>query len=378
MDQNVYTAQLKKNKTITMIRLVAAALFLIVGIGGPLFIMAQNESNALEVHSLSLVSDMSAGDYAKVYSDDFVYTGIYYYQKDESKPTYFLYFVPIYGYDFDSEESHLLEVVVVESKKDYREDEYLDWEDRPVRTFKGLLKVDDYADRRDNIEALVEIGTDFTEEEADYYLPRLTIGRGKPDDMPPIWIAALLGVLFLAVNVAYHTRTKKLQKRMADYNITEVSLYNFEQEYRRGHETFGKVDLTDSWLFNRAPNGTCVLPLKEVVWLHQRVVRNYTNGIYSGAAYTVELYFSDKGALSLASKKKAVDATVESIAARCPQALLGYSPERAQAWKKDYTQIVRASREKAWEAEQAAHAEAYAESEEPLEEAPDETAAIAE
>ena len=336
----VYQAQLKRNNAVTAARLATAALLIVAGVAGTIILARKNEAGCRLVHAGNPVSGMARGDYVRLYSDSFVYTGIYYYEQGKKgKPTSFVYFVPLY----DGEGS-LTEVVAAETAKDYRKDEEL--ERRPVRAFKGLLKLDSVYDREDNIEALAELGNGFTREEAEAYLPELSIGKNTPA-VTPVWIAAVLGALFLWFNIGYAVETGKLQKRMAGYGVTGEALEGFDREYRQARESFGKAELTENWVFSRAVGKTCVLPLREVVWLYEKIVRHYTNGIPSGTTYTIELCFSDKGRLSLTSKRKQAVGALEAIAARCPRALLGHSPEREQAWKKDYTQFVRWSQERA-------------------------------
>lgn len=358
METGVYQARLKRNKTVIAIRLALAVLLVLGGIGGTVASHLINERNFITVDAGHPVYTLKEGDYAKISSDDFYYSGVYVYEKDEDKPDAFVYFAVLLGDD-----GYLDEVVVIESKQDYREEETMEPEDRAVRTFKGELirENDEYI--QDYRDSLVKY-FDFTEEEAEYYLSPMTISRSQPS-LLPIWIASIIGLIALFVNLAALRSTKKQQKRMEGYYINETALHQFEMEYQDGCERFGNVDLTRNWLFNKNTGNTCVLPLREVVWLHQKVVRNYTNGIPSGSNYSVEVYFSDGGTMSLPAKKKNADRLMEAFAARCPQALLGHTAERQQAWTQDYSQIVRASREKAadveYQAREAQRAEAQEE-----------------
>lgn len=339
MGQGIFQAQLKKNKSVTAIRLALAAAMILAGIIGTLISTRSNEAGCRVIDAGNPVSGMRRGDYVKVESDSFVYTGIFYYQNNKkNKPTSFIYFVPIY------DEEGLVEVVAVESRKNYQRDEEMEPEARPMRTFKGLLKIDYDEDRQDNIEALMEIGRDFTREDAEFYLPELSVGWNTPVTQP-LWILALLGTVLFSFNIGYARSDEKLRRRMEGYGVTQDAMQSFEEEYQQGHEIFGKTEFTGHWLFSRAVGSTCLLPLGEVAWFYQKVVRHYTNGIPSGTTYTVELCFSDGGNLSLKSKRGDVGGMAEAIAARCPQALTGFSKEREQAWKEDYMQIVKASRE---------------------------------
>ncbi len=356
MDQGIYEAQAKKSWKIMTLRLVAAILIMLICAAITVFQVWSNEKSCKTVSENNSVRNMTEGDYVKITSNNFAYTGYYFYEgqdKGEEKASSYVYIVPVYFKEV------LVEFIVVESLKDYRKDQELpDDQIRPMRTFKGLLKEEEKIYTQDYIDLLVD--WDFTQEEAEALLSSYTIGTEKPE-VEPIWLFAIGGLVFAIIVLGQFRTTKKLKKRMEDYNVSEMAMHNFDMEYQRGHDTFGKVELTEHWLLNRLAGATCLLPLKEVVWVYQRVVKNYTNGIYSGSTYTVELYFSDKGTLTLQSKRKAVEGTMDSIIARCPYALVGHSPERAKAWKDDYTQIVRASREKAIETERMARAEREAE-----------------
>ena len=357
MENSVYEALAKKSRMILALRLVFAVLFILGGIIGTVLGVLANEKKYLVADAAHPVSDMrsaaktSSRDavYAKIESDQFIYSGVYVYEGvKKDKPVAYVYFVPVYD-----EYGDLVEVVTVEGKKSCLKDEDMDEDRRPVRTFKGKLEREDEMTRELYVETLLEM--DFTAQEAEAYLSDYTISRDKVED-PFWWVLSLAGLAILGVNLGNLKKARALQQRMEAYGVTEPALRLFEEEYRRGHESINKVDLTEHWLFDRETGKVCVLPLQEVVWLHKKIVKHYTNGIYSGSTFTLELYFSDKGTLSLSSKKANADSIMDAMAARCPQALQGFSPDWEADWKADPARIVNASREKAWLIHQAAQA----------------------
>ncbi len=184
------------------------------------------------------------------------------------------------------------------------------------------------------------------------------MGPGEDINAVAMLIVTFLVVfsLFVVFPFVYLFKQKKMQTRMVNFNIGDFEIQNFEAEYQRSHDTVGAMNLTENWLFFRMIGYTCVLPLKEIVW-----VRLMYHGGRRSSGYYIDIFFSDKSILSYRDSEMNHKKLIAMLTVRCPHALVGYSDERDAAWKDDYMQIVRASRKKAIEIERMARAEREAE-----------------
>ena len=138
MEQTVFKKQQKKSDAILRARLVVASLMIIAGI-----VISAILSGWIAFDRVTLVNDQSitetyTGNLVKVQSSQFVFSGVTT-GEEGKKPKSYDYFVPVYD-----EDDYIVEVYVVESKRDYLADEELEEDQRPTRTFYGYVDLDGY------------------------------------------------------------------------------------------------------------------------------------------------------------------------------------------------------------------------------------------
>jgi hypothetical protein len=320
--QNVFQTQEKKSKLILILRILLGVLLICGGIAGQVIADRVNEAGRVIVDAAHPLSEQKRGTLVMMKSDRFIWSGLYT-GKSSVKPKTLIYFVPVYDKAGD-----LVEVIVVASSHDHRNDESEYEEDRPVREFKGVTGSYD-VNYNKVVEALMEC--DFTEEEVQLYLPD-TYVQNKSGSTA-YWLLAIPGMIALIINGGALKKHKKNKARMAAYGMDDMALARFDQEYTAEQVRLGKVTLTQNWLFDSTAASTVLLPLKEVLWLYGTVTQHRTNGIPTGKTYTAEVRFSDGESLKIRSRKGSLDGVIAQIAQRCPQALVGFSVERKAAWE---------------------------------------------
>ncbi|MDR1464236.1 MAG: hypothetical protein LBJ11_02895 [Oscillospiraceae bacterium] len=329
MEQTIYGRQVRKSRTILLLRVAAGVLLFALGVTLTVVHSRQVESRRADLAARDADS-LPAGTLAKITSGGFEYSGIYDFKNGKrDKPTAYYYFV-LQGDRF----------VVVRSPRNYT-DEIGD-SGRPDRTFSGRLAAD--PDRELFVEALADL-YDLPEEEADAALRVHILGaEGKQDDA--LWfLICIPGILLAAFNGNSLRGRRKLEERMAAFGDPAFAAQQFEREARDGQrEDFDKLTLTEHWLFSRAADNTFLFPLREIVWMHKTVTQHRTNGIPTGKTYSLSVYFSDGGSHTFPASKGGVDRVQEAFARRCPGALVGFSPELEADWKKDPQQVIRSIR----------------------------------
>lgn len=337
MDNGSFARQRKKSKTIIMVRLAAAVLILAAGAGILLGQYFVTERSVNVIDENQLFSDLDEGDYAKIVTDQHYDSGYFFYTDDEDKPDSYVYFI------FNE-----TEIIVAESKGDYRDDEV-----GVEREFKGVLEVlEDPEDYAENLAYYLDaFEITYDKDDVAAYLPYYFITIEQPDRVSP-WGLLLLGFGFvvLVINLLALRASGKLKKRMDAYGIDERAFDRLEQELAGGDcDAIGKVILTRSYIYNQATGAVSLFPLKEIVWVHQTITQNRYNGIPTGKTYNLQIYFSDGETLGIPGKKAVIEGAIDTFVRRCPQALIGFSPERQKAWAQDKEAIIRASRERAAE-----------------------------
>ena len=137
----------------------------------------------------------------------------------------------------------------------------------------------------------------------------------------------------------------KWQKPMKAFGVDAAAMAQFEEEYaewklqsatgtaQRSRVSVVYTEMTRSFLFCRKPSVTCLLPLREVVWFHKRVVQN------AGNSNTVSIYFRDGsvadvfcGEESMLSQVDVSKRWTDALKECCPKAVAGYTHQRKAMW----------------------------------------------
>jgi len=334
MESNQFETRQRKSMRLTILRIAMAAAIIVAGLGATAYGWQRQEASAKAICEDNPMRNMRQGDYASITTNE------YYFAYETTDPVTYIYFA------FTGDDEYYEEVVVVQSRHDYRGDT-----EETVRTFKGILHFNPENEREYEAEILAH-WFEIDEAFAFDWMPELYMSHIRPGvDFKWLAGAGVLGGFLLVLQVLVLVNGKKIRRRMEAFDVDDIAIGRFEQELDSGRgETFGKITLTDNWVFNGTTGAVALLPLREIVWVYQKVTSHSVNFIPTGKTFAVELYFSDGGHISLPCKKSDdVEQAMEAIARRCPQALLGFSDERAKVWAKDKEQVIRASRERAAE-----------------------------
>ena len=161
----------------------------------------------------------------------------------------------------------------------------------------------------------------------------LPISRGYVDPVVVLLFTMLAGVPLLGFGLGALINNSRLGRRMREYRVDEENMRQFEREYLRGpRKRYEKIVLTDHWLYSHSFMATCLLPLKEVVWVYGSYPPG-ENGRYVGGFVAVA-HFSNGAVMRITCSRYTLDRAIGELAERCPQARFEeYSKERKNAWK---------------------------------------------
>ena len=332
--ENVFQTAEKKSKNILIIRIVAGVLIALGVIAVALFQTMQTEK-ARQLMTVGNFTELLVSETnVTVTTNDFDYSGIYYYEKKESKPTSFLYYV-----FFEDEDGFY--TMVLESKKDYRDDNDLAREDRPVRTFYGTIKTDPKRyQNKQQLQEVYELSSSEAESALTNYYVDATRTRGTSI---PGWVFfAILPIILAGTNISAVLRRRKYKQRMENFGVTEASYLSLDRELEGEiFKNARNLILTKSWIFSKVAASTYLFPLSKVVWVYQSITKHYTNGIRSGTTYALNLCFNDGEMETITSSKKQVDALQDFVAERCPNAILAFSDDLKDLWASNKEEFCR-------------------------------------
>jgi hypothetical protein len=313
----------KSARKLTITAILGLAI-IVAGIAGTWYLNEDTESNRLVIEDLYPDEGLNVDRDVLVKSSEFfdarLYTG-----KSGENPDSRFYLLPLFDEDY-----YLIAAVPIETKEDYTDDVELDFAQREVREFRGKLEAMSYEQRMQFIESLEEYG--YTYSEALDYVPAVYISMNA--GVKPVWIVSIAGLVLFIVSLVSLGRRGKIRDRMDSYGVGETEIMQFEDEYAVGYEKYGNLSVTEHWIFNKTASDTWLLPLSAIVWMYGAVTQHRTNGIPTGKTYAANLFFSDKLSTALPTTKKSMDDLIVKLAARCPNALIGYSDERADEFKR--------------------------------------------
>jgi len=333
--ENIFLTAEKKSNTILMLRTAIGVLVALGMIAAALFIGMQTERARQTMTIDNFAELMESDTNVMIKTSDFDYSGIYYYGKNENKPTSFIYYV------FFEDEDGYYDVIAVKDKKDYRKDNDLEREDRPVRTFYGKIAIDN--ERRDTVKQFEEV-YETAPGKADDILPEYYVNALPTRfSLVPNWMFfAILPIILAGINISALVRRRKYKQRMENFGVTGASYLSLDREMQGEiFKSARNVIITKSWLFSKVAAATYLFPLSRVVWVYQSVTKHYTNGIRSGTTYAINLCFNDGEMETITSTKKQADALQEFISDRCPNAILAFSDDLKALWASDKEEFCR-------------------------------------
>ena len=121
---------------------------------------------------------------------------------------------------------------------------------------------------------------------------------------------SVLGVLLAPAN------WRESGKLMEGLGVGEAAEWLFAQE-RPGAKRYGKLVITDNWVYDTAFFAPALLPLKEVVWLE----KGYDNGgRYTSTRFWVRLHFKNGMTHELKCEFEEQDKLMELLNRRCHEA----------------------------------------------------------
>lgn len=104
--------------------------------------------------------------------------------------------------------------------------------------------------------------------------------------------------------------------------------------------------LSKSWLLKPTLYGLAVMNLDDLVWSYEKVVRRRVDFIPIGKNYSAVICDRHGQTIEHAAKRKAVASVLEELAKRAPWAVVGYSKEIEQMFKKNRAGFVAAVEER--------------------------------
>jgi len=148
------------------------------------------------------------------------------------------------------------------------------------------------------------------------------------------WVLALFSIPGIIYGFYLLARSMKYRRSMNYYRVFQDEIYRFEREYRHGdRKRYGKTVLTEHWLFSYYAASTCLLPLKEAVWIYSTMFKSRSR--YRGVYWTcgIKVHYRNGTILHIKCEKNQLDRAMGVFAERCSKAQFGYSEEQEKAWK---------------------------------------------
>lgn len=108
----------------------------------------------------------------------------------------------------------------------------------------------------------------------------------------------------------------------------------------------GRCRFTQNWILHRTMFGFAVMRMEDIVWLHKKVVRHYTNGIPTGKTYAAILHDRHGSRIEIPSRQTNVDQLLSAMSQRAPWAFVGFLAQTLAAWTSNRAALVAACDER--------------------------------
>ena len=108
-----------------------------------------------------------------------------------------------------------------------------------------------------------------------------------------------------------------------------------EAELDAGAKVLGSCRFTQNWVIYRAAFQFQLMRLSELVWMYQRIVKHYHNGIPTGKSHFAVLCDRHGGKIQLSIRPKMAEPLLVGLHRMAPWAAVGFNQELARMWKRD-------------------------------------------
>lgn len=159
----------------------------------------------------------------------------------------------------------------------------------------------------------------------------------------PLWLV-VAGLCLWGLLRAARWRASPLShpiaRALGRFGDAQQAIGAIEAELLAPHAQIGDAHLTASWLVLAQPIRLQAARLDEIVWIYKLVTKRRVNGVPVGQSFSAEVRDRHGVAVSVFGSEAQVNQLLNAAAQRSPWAIVGYSAELEQAWKKNRGAVV--------------------------------------
>jgi hypothetical protein len=154
-----------------------------------------------------------------------------------------------------------------------------------------------------------------------------------------IFFALAVGFLIQAFLCLLDPKRHSILKTLARYGdvIIEIEGELLGSEKVEKYET---TTLTKNWICYELFASFRAVRCDSVVWFHKTLSRHSVDGVETGVVASITIYDNTGHRTLIGAQTYAVDIILESIREHSSSAVVGYSPELQQLWKKDSARFI--------------------------------------
>jgi hypothetical protein len=143
--------------------------------------------------------------------------------------------------------------------------------------------------------------------------------------------------LLLVIRRTSDPASHPVLKALARFGPLDFVTSRIEAEMAGEHQKIGKLNLTNSWVVYEDRANLKATRFEDVTWIYKHITTQRYYGIPISKTYTAMVYDRHGAKLELVGgrKEQPTDEMLRAIAGRAPWAVMGFSHELDQAWKKD-------------------------------------------
>lgn len=159
----------------------------------------------------------------------------------------------------------------------------------------------------------------------------------------PLWLAVAglcLWGLLRAIQWRASPLSHPIARALGRFGDAQQAIGAIEAELLAPHAQIGDAHLTTNWLVLAQPIRLEAARLDEIVWLYKLVTKRRVNGVPVGQSLSAEIRDRHGVAISVFGSEAQVNQLLHAAAQRSPWAIVGYSAEVEQAWKKNRGAVV--------------------------------------
>jgi hypothetical protein len=137
-----------------------------------------------------------------------------------------------------------------------------------------------------------------------------------------------------------------IYKKLRSYGEPEQLRVEIENEMAQQPLSISPALITRAWVFVPFFFGLKMSRLADIVWLYKKVTKHSYNFIPTGKTYAALLWSRSGESIEVSLKEKKTDELLQTITARVPWALLGFSNEIQGLWNSNRAALLQAVEER--------------------------------